>query len=141
LSGDHFDRAVAVIVTPSSLRSFAGRATRNSSANPASQTAAPGCSGFGDGGGAEVPDGARPLTSSCVGNFMISLLPRAFSPRVANAAQMPCLRICVLKKLLHTLQRMTSEQFLEKLQAHAAMFAKAVATNEGEWIIKGSIGE
>ena len=34
---------------------------------------------------------------------------------------------------------MTREQFLEKLQAHAATFAKAVATNEGEWIIKGFI--
>src|SRR5216683_761692 len=32
---------------------------------------------------------------------------------------------------------MTPEQFLKKLQAHAATFAKAVATNEGEWIIKG----
>jgi len=36
---------------------------------------------------------------------------------------------------------MTREQFLEKLQAHAATFAKAVATNEGEWIIKGFIDE
>ena len=34
---------------------------------------------------------------------------------------------------------MTSEQFLEKLQVHAATFGKAVATNEGEWIIKGFI--
>jgi hypothetical protein len=34
---------------------------------------------------------------------------------------------------------MTSEQFLKKLQTHAATFAKAVATNEGEWIIKGFI--
>jgi hypothetical protein len=34
---------------------------------------------------------------------------------------------------------MTSEQFLKKLQAHAESFAKAVATNEGEWIIKGFI--
>src|SRR6267154_594754 len=34
---------------------------------------------------------------------------------------------------------MTSEEFLEKLQAHAATFEKAVATNEGEWIIKGFI--
>jgi hypothetical protein len=34
---------------------------------------------------------------------------------------------------------MTSEQFLQKLQAHAESFAKAVATNEGEWIIKGFI--
>src|SRR5271154_6268647 len=34
---------------------------------------------------------------------------------------------------------MTSEQFLSHLQAHAATFAKAVATNEGEWIIKGFI--
>jgi hypothetical protein len=33
----------------------------------------------------------------------------------------------------------TREQFLEKLQAHAATFGKAVATNEGEWIIKGFI--
>src|SRR5438552_11767027 len=34
---------------------------------------------------------------------------------------------------------MTSDQFLQKLQAHADTFAKAVATNEGEWIIKGFI--
>lgn len=34
---------------------------------------------------------------------------------------------------------MTSEQFLDHLQKHAASFAKAVATNEGEWIIKGFI--
>jgi hypothetical protein len=34
---------------------------------------------------------------------------------------------------------MTSEQFLRKLQARAESFAKAVATNEGEWIIKGFI--
>ena len=34
---------------------------------------------------------------------------------------------------------MTSEQFLVKLQSHAESFAKAVATNEGEWIVKGFI--
>ncbi len=34
---------------------------------------------------------------------------------------------------------MTRKQFLKKLQAHAATFEKAVATNEGEWIIKGFI--
>lgn len=34
---------------------------------------------------------------------------------------------------------MTPEQFLNYLQAHAASFAKAVATSEGEWIIKGFI--
>lgn len=34
---------------------------------------------------------------------------------------------------------MTSEQFLKHLQVHAASFGKAVATNEGEWIIKGFI--
>ena len=34
---------------------------------------------------------------------------------------------------------MTPDQFLKLLQAHAASFAKAVATNEGEWIIKGFI--
>jgi len=34
---------------------------------------------------------------------------------------------------------MTSKQFLRNLQAHAESFAKAVATNEGEWIIKGFI--
>lgn len=34
---------------------------------------------------------------------------------------------------------MTSEQFLQNLQAHAATFAQAVATDEGEWIIKGFI--
>jgi hypothetical protein len=31
---------------------------------------------------------------------------------------------------------MTSEEFLSYLQEHAASFAKAVATNEGEWIIE-----
>jgi Restriction endonuclease EcoRV len=34
---------------------------------------------------------------------------------------------------------MTPEQFLKHLQAHASSFANAVATNEGEWIIKGFI--
>jgi len=34
---------------------------------------------------------------------------------------------------------MTAEQFHKHLQAHAESFAKAVATNEGEWIIKGFI--
>jgi len=34
---------------------------------------------------------------------------------------------------------MTSNQFLKHLQTHAATFAKAVATNEGDWIIKGFI--
>jgi hypothetical protein len=34
---------------------------------------------------------------------------------------------------------MTANDFLERLQAHAESFAKAVATNEGEWIIKGFI--
>jgi len=34
---------------------------------------------------------------------------------------------------------MTTDEFLEKLQGHAASFAKAVATKEGEWIIKGFI--
>ena len=34
---------------------------------------------------------------------------------------------------------MKSEQFLLSLQAHAESFAKAVATNEGEWIVKGFI--
>ncbi|MGO8928621.1 MAG: type II restriction endonuclease [Limisphaerales bacterium] len=34
---------------------------------------------------------------------------------------------------------MTTDEFLEKLQAHATSFAKAVATKEGEWIIKGFI--
>lgn len=34
---------------------------------------------------------------------------------------------------------MTSDEFLKKLQIHADTFAKAVATNEGEWIIKGFI--
>jgi hypothetical protein len=29
---------------------------------------------------------------------------------------------------------MKSEEFLQKLQAYATSFAKAVATNEGEWI-------
>lgn len=34
---------------------------------------------------------------------------------------------------------MTSEEFHGHLQAHAESFAKAVATNEGEWIVKGFI--
>jgi hypothetical protein len=34
---------------------------------------------------------------------------------------------------------MTSDEFLKKLQTHADTFAQAVATNEGEWIIKGFI--
>ncbi len=34
---------------------------------------------------------------------------------------------------------MTANAFLDNLQTHAASFAKAVATNEGEWIIKGFI--
>lgn len=34
---------------------------------------------------------------------------------------------------------MSPDQFLKHLQAHATSFAKAVATNEGEWIIKGFI--
>jgi hypothetical protein len=34
---------------------------------------------------------------------------------------------------------MTSKKFLHSLQVHAESFAKAVATNEGEWIIKGFI--
>lgn len=34
---------------------------------------------------------------------------------------------------------MTAEQFHKHLQDHAESFAKAVATNEGEWIIKGFI--
>jgi hypothetical protein len=33
----------------------------------------------------------------------------------------------------------TSEEFLNHLQEHALSFTKAVATNEGEWIIKGFI--
>src|SRR6266404_260249 len=34
---------------------------------------------------------------------------------------------------------MKSEEFLQKLQTHTTSFAKAVATTEGEWIIKGFI--
>jgi hypothetical protein len=34
---------------------------------------------------------------------------------------------------------MTADEFLKHLQDHAATFAKAVATDEGEWIIKGFI--
>jgi Restriction endonuclease EcoRV len=33
----------------------------------------------------------------------------------------------------------TADTFLKRLQVHAATFAKAVATKEGEWIIKGFI--
>lgn len=34
---------------------------------------------------------------------------------------------------------MTSDEFLQHLQRHAESFAGAVATNEGEWIVKGFI--
>src|ERR1035438_7380346 len=34
---------------------------------------------------------------------------------------------------------MTTNEFLQNLQGHAESFAKAVATKEGEWIIKGFI--
>lgn len=34
---------------------------------------------------------------------------------------------------------MTRDEFLAQLQTHSATFAKAVATNEGDWIIKGFI--
>jgi hypothetical protein len=37
------------------------------------------------------------------------------------------------------LRDMNADEFLKKLQSHAESFAKAVATNEGEWIIKGFI--
>ena len=38
-----------------------------------------------------------------------------------------------------SMAKMTPDEFLRIMQAHAATFAKAVATNEGEWIIKGFI--
>lgn len=34
---------------------------------------------------------------------------------------------------------MTPEKFLESLQNHTSQFAKAVATDEGEWIVKGFV--
>ncbi|MGL4424068.1 MAG: type II restriction endonuclease [Gemmataceae bacterium] len=34
---------------------------------------------------------------------------------------------------------MTHDDFLSKLQTHSTKFAKAVATNEGDWIVKGFI--
>ncbi len=34
---------------------------------------------------------------------------------------------------------MTTGEFLQRLQSHAESFAQAVATNEGEWIVKGFI--
>jgi hypothetical protein len=40
---------------------------------------------------------------------------------------------------MRKLAAMTENEFLTNLQTHAASFAKAVATNEGEWIIKGFI--
>src|SRR5207249_3042683 len=43
------------------------------------------------------------------------------------------------RTLTGDMSKMTPEDFLAILQAHAATFAKAVATNEGEWIIKGFI--
>src|SRR5271155_4826750 len=43
------------------------------------------------------------------------------------------------RKPLTGKKHMKSEEFLAHLQAHSAAFAKAVATNEGDWIIKGFI--
>ena len=40
---------------------------------------------------------------------------------------------------MRKLTAMTANKFLKDLQSHAASFAEAVATNEGEWIIKGFI--
>src|SRR5437016_1933076 len=43
------------------------------------------------------------------------------------------------RKRLNSKKPMTSDAFLALLQAHSAGFAKAIANNEGEWIIKGFI--
>jgi len=43
------------------------------------------------------------------------------------------------KKPSRSRKPMTGDAFLTLLQAHSAEFARAVATNEGEWIIKGFI--
>ena len=43
------------------------------------------------------------------------------------------------KKRIAQRKPMTNDEFLAKLQGHSASFAKAVATNEGDWIIKGFI--
>src|SRR5437868_7451900 len=43
------------------------------------------------------------------------------------------------RKRTPTGKQMTSDEFLAHLQAHSAAYAKAIATNEGEWIIKGFI--
>lgn len=43
------------------------------------------------------------------------------------------------KKHTPSKKPMKSDEFLARLQAHSATFAKAVATNEGDWIIKGFI--
>jgi len=47
--------------------------------------------------------------------------------------------ITILRVSCRNIQVMTPKQFLGKLQAHSESFAKAVANNEGEWIIKGFI--
>ncbi|HEX7379768.1 MAG TPA: type II restriction endonuclease [Pirellulales bacterium] len=43
------------------------------------------------------------------------------------------------KKRRSSAKSMTSAAFLALLQEHCAEFASNVATNEGEWIIKGFI--
>ena len=39
----------------------------------------------------------------------------------------------------HVGKAMTRDEFLAHLQTQSAAFAKAVATNEGDWIVKGFI--
>ncbi len=43
------------------------------------------------------------------------------------------------KKRKMAVKPMGSDEFLTHLQAHSATFAQAVATNEGDWIVKGFI--
>jgi hypothetical protein len=51
----------------------------------------------------------------------------------------PFLGVISVPKSFQYRRAMTENEFLAKLQAHAESFGKAVATNEGDWIIKGFI--
>jgi hypothetical protein len=62
--------------------------------------------------------------------------------RVAPAQRKSCssaYRWLALTGLRGILRHMSADEFLKKLQSHAESFARAVATNEGDWIIKGFI--
>ncbi|HEX3628371.1 MAG TPA: type II restriction endonuclease [Verrucomicrobiae bacterium] len=64
--------------------------------------------------------------------------PSGFS--AGSAGNPKKLNAKIAKRLkIHHIADVTGENFLEILKAHTATFGKAVATNEGEWIIKGFI--